>query len=386
MQTAIIVRYCEIHLKGKNRGYFEKLLKENIKNSLKEFEGVCLTPMHRRYLIEGYLENDLPLIEDKLKKIAGIHTYSVATVVENDYEKIQEAVLELVKDKSGTFKIDTNRADKRFPINSMQLSRELGGKVLEKYENNLKVDVLNPDFTVFVDIREDGKTFIYTNVVHTISGMPVGSAGKGLLLLSGGIDSPVAGYMMMKRGMKINALHFHSYPYTGEAAKEKVVDLAKILSEYNGGVNLYVASFTHIQEEIHKNCPEEFMITLMRRFMMRIAERLCKNLGDQAIITGESLGQVASQTIESITSSNSVVSMPVLRPLIGFDKNEIIDISRKIDSYETSILPYEDCCTVFLPKFPAIKPNLEKVIKAERSLDINGLIAEVFEKLEKISL
>lgn len=386
IKTAIIVRYCEIHLKGKNRGYFEKMLKENIKHSLKDFDGVSLVSMHRRYLIEGYNEEDLPFIEEKLKKIAGIHTYSVANVVANDFNEIEDAVMCLVKDLKGTFKIDTNRADKRFPMNSMEISRELGGKVLDKYENNLKVDVVNPDFTVFVDIREDGKTFVYTNIVHTMSGMPVGSAGKGLLLLSGGIDSPVAGYMMMKRGMKINALHFHSYPYTGEAAKEKVVDLAKILSEYNGGVNLYVASFTHIQEEIHKNCPEEFMITLMRRFMMRIAERLCKNLGDQAIITGESLGQVASQTIESITSSNSVVSMPVLRPLIGFDKNEIIDISRKIDSYETSILPYEDCCTVFLPKFPSIKPNIEKVKRAEEKLDVDGLIDEVFENLEKISL
>ena len=213
--------------------------------------------------------------------------------------------------------------------------------------------------------------------------MPVGSAGKGLLLISGGIDSPVAGYMTCKRGMKLDCIHFHSFPYTGEAAKEKVIELTKKVGEYNGGINLFVVSFTHIQEAIHKHCPEEFMITIMRRFMMRIAERLAKQQGDQAIITGESLGQVASQTIESITSSNSVVTMPVLRPLIAFDKLDIIEISRKIDTYETSILPYEDCCTVFLPKFPAIKPNLDRVIRAESKLDIEGLIDEAFKKIEK---
>jgi thiamine biosynthesis protein ThiI len=216
--------------------------------------------------------------------------------------------------------------------------------------------------------------------------MPVGSAGKGLLLISGGIDSPVAGYMTCKRGMKIDCLHFHSYPYTGQAAKEKVVELTRRVGEYNGGINLYVVSFTKIQEEIHKKCPEEFMITLMRRFMMRIAERLANKLGDQAIITGESLGQVASQTIESITSSNSVVTMPVLRPLIMFDKIDIIEISRKIDTYETSILPYEDCCTVFLPEYPAIKPNLEKVIKAESALDVESLIDEAMSNIELITL
>lgn len=386
MEKAIIIRYCEIHLKGKNRGYFEKLLRENIKYSLKEFN-VNLVSMHSRYLIENFDEFDLPLIEDKLKKIAGIHTYSIAYVVPNDFNEIERVVLELCEGKEGTFKIATNRADKTFTPDSMTCSMLLGGKVLEKYHNSLTVDVKNPDFTVFVDIREDGKTFIYTEVIHTMSGMPVGSAGKGLLLISGGIDSPVAGYMMVKRGMKLNCLHFHSYPYTGEAAKEKVIDLTKKLAEYNGGVNLYVVSFTKIQEAIHEKCPEEFMITMMRRFMMRIAERLAKRLGDQTVITGESLGQVASQTIESITSSNSVIeTLPVLRPLIGFDKNEIIDISKKIDTYDISILPYEDCCTVFLPKYPAIKPNMEKVLKAEANLDVESLIAEAMGNMEKIIL
>ena len=382
MKNAIIIRYCEIHLKGKNRGFFEKLLKDNIKNSLKGIN-CTFTAMHSRYLIEDFDEFDYDVITEKLQKIAGIHTYSRALVVENDIDKIFEAVSLLCKDKVGTFKVDTNRADKTFTPNSMQTSMLLGGKILELYSKNLSVDVKNPSFTVYVDIREDGKTFVYTDVVQCLSGMPVGSAGKGLLLISGGIDSPVAGYMTCKRGMKLNCLHFHSFPYTGEAAKEKVIELTKKVGEYNGGINLYIVSFTHIQEAIHEHCPKEFMITIMRRFMMRIAERLAKQQGDQAIITGESLGQVASQTIESITSSNSVVTMPVLRPLIAFDKLDIIEISKKIDAYETSILPYEDCCTVFLPKFPAIKPNLERVKRAESKLDVEGLIEEAFKNVEK---
>ena len=385
MTNAIIIRYCEIHLKGKNRGFFEKMLRENIKKSLKGIE-FTFTSMHSRYLIENFSDDDYLTICSKLDKIAGIHTYSKALVVNNDFEEIFLACKELCKDKIGTFKVETNRADKNFSPNSMQTSMLLGGRLLEIYGQNISVDVKNPSFTVYVDIREDGKSFIYTDVIHSLSGMPVGSAGKGLLLISGGIDSPVAGYMTCKRGMKLDCLHFHSYPYTGQAAKEKVIELTKRVGEYNGGINLYVVSFTKIQEEIHKKCPDEFMITLMRRFMMRIAERLALKIGGQAIITGESLGQVASQTIESITSSNSVVTMPVLRPLIMFDKNEIIDISRKIDTYETSILPYEDCCTVFLPDYPAIKPNLEKVINAESLLDVEGLIEDAMRGIEVINL
>ena len=382
MENAIILRYCEIHLKGKNRGQFEKMLKENIKRSLKEFD-ITFTTMHSRYLIENFDESDYELIIEKLKKIPGVHTFSKALVVDSEFEKIVNAAKLLCEGKTGTFKVATNRADKTFTPDSMETSRLLGGRLLEVYNKNLSVDVKNPSFTVYVDIREDGKTFVYNEVIKGLSGMPVGSAGKGLLLLSGGIDSPVAGYLTCKRGMKLNCLHFHSFPYTGEAAKEKVIELAKKVGEYHGGINLFVVSFTHIQEAIHKHCPEEFMITLMRRFMMRIAERLAKQQGDQTIITGESLGQVASQTIESITSSNSVVTMPVLRPLITYDKIDIIEISRKIDTYETSILPYEDCCTVFLPKYPAIKPNLDRVIKAESKLDVEALIDQAFLNVEK---
>lgn len=385
MEKCIIVRYCEIHLKGKNRGYFEKLLQTNIQNAL---SGIShkLKVMHSRYLIENYNDDEYNLIVEKLKKVAGVHTISPAMVVDSDYGAIKEVAFELCKDRSGTFKVETNRADKTFPLDSMSVSRNLGGDILENFPN-LKVDVKNPSFVVNVDIREDGKTFVYNEIIRCLSGMPVGSAGRGLLLISGGIDSPVAGYLTCKRGMKVDCLHFHSFPYTGEAAKQKVIDLTKRIGDFNGGINLYIVSFTHIQEAIHKNCPEEFMITLMRRFMMRIAERLAKRLGDQAIITGESLGQVASQTIESITSSNSVVeNLPVLRPLIMFDKLDIIEISKKIDTYDISVLPYEDCCTVFLPKFPAIKPNLEKVIQAESRLNVEDLIAEALDNIERISL
>ena len=385
MEKCIIVRYCEIHLKGKNRGYFEKLLQTNIQNAL---SGIShkLKVMHSRYLIENYNEDEYNLIVEKLKKVAGVHTISPAMVVDIDYGAIKEVAFELCKDRSGTFKVETNRADKTFPLDSMSVSRNLGGDILENFPD-LKVDVKNPSFVVNVDIREDGKTFVYNEIIRCLSGMPVGSAGRGLLLISGGIDSPVAGYLTCKRGMKVDCLHFHSFPYTGEAAKQKVIDLTKRIGDFNGGINLYIVSFTHIQEAIHKNCPEEFMITLMRRFMMRIAERLAKRLGDQAIITGESLGQVASQTIESITSSNSVVeNLPVLRPLIMFDKLDIIEISKKIDTYDISVLPYEDCCTVFLPKFPAIKPNLEKVIQAESRLNVEDLIAEALDNIERISL
>lgn len=381
MEKAIVIRYSEIHLKGKNRGYFEKLLKENIKNSLNGFN-YRFTAMHSRYMIDGYDENDEATIEAKLSKIAGIHTYSRALVMDSTLENIVDAAKEMCKGKTGFFKVATNRADKRFFPHSMEVSEIVGGKLLETYHKDLKVRVKDPDFTVSVDIREDGKTFVYTENIHGIGGMPVGSAGRGMLLISGGIDSPVAGYMMAKRGMKLDAVHYHSFPYTGEAAKEKVIELSRLVGEYNGGIRLHVVPFTHIQETIHEKCHEEYMITMMRRFMMRIAERLAQKRGGQAIVTGESLGQVASQTIESMTSSNSVVKMPVLRPLVAFDKADIIKISREIGAYETSILPYEDCCTVFLPRFPVIRPNLKKVEEMEKALDIDELIGEALANVE----
>lgn len=385
MKKVIIVRVCEIFLKGKNRFYFVNLLESNIKKALSgiKFE---IVKLQMRYLIEDFDESDYEIIMSKLLKVSGIHTLSSALCVESDVEEIAQAAISVCEGQKGSFKVETNRADKTFSMHSVELSAEIGGRILERFNKNLWVDVKKPSFVVHVDIRENGETLVYSGVIKGVGGMPVGSSGKGFLMLSGGIDSPVAGYMMCKRGMKLSAVHFHSYPYTGEAAKEKVITLGKKLSEYSSGMTLYVVKFTHIQEEIHKKCSEEFMITMMRRFMMRITERLAEMHGGQAIITGESLGQVASQTTESITSSNSVVTMPVFRPLIAFDKIETIEIANKIDTYETSILPYEDCCTVFLPKFPVIKPRMEKVLKEESKLDVDELVESALKDVEVIEL
>ena len=385
MNKVIIVRVCEIFLKGKNRFYFVNLLEENIKKAL---DGIKydLVKLQMRYLVENFDEDKYDLIMSKLLKVCGIHTMSVAYCVESDVDKIAEAAIAECEDMKGSFKVETNRADKTFPLHSVELSAEIGGRILEKYGKDLYVDVKKPKNILKIDIRENGQSLIYKDVIKGVGGMPVGSSGKGFLMLSGGIDSPVAGYMMAKRGMKLAAVHFHSYPYTGEAAKEKVITLGKMISEYSAGMTLYVVKFTEIQEKIHKKCSEEFMITMMRRFMMRITERLANYHGGQAIITGESLGQVASQTTESITSSNSVVTMPVFRPLIAFDKLETIEIANKIGTYETSILPYEDCCTVFLPKFPAIKPRMDRVLKEESRLDVEELIKRAMQNVEVIEL
>ena len=382
MQQVVIVRYCEIHLKGNNRGYFEKVFLQNLEKALR---GIC-HEIHRpsgRYIVDGFDKGCAEEIEDRLSKVFGTHTLSVAYRVASQMDEIWEAV-RAVAPQSGTFKVQTNRAGKSFPLDSMAMNAEIGGRLLE-YNPNLRVDVRAPQSIVYIDIRENGSTLVYNNMREGAGGMPVGTAGKGMLLLSGGIDSPVAGHMIAKRGMTLEGLHFHSYPYTNMQAREKVEELARILSEYACGFRLHVVSVTHIQEEIHKHCPDEMMITLLRRFMMRIAERLAKANGAQCIVTGESLGQVASQTIEGMTSSNSVVqSMPVLRPLVGFDKTEIIERARHIGTFETSILPYEDCCTVFLPRHPLIRPDLEKVERAEARLDVEALIEESLSGAETV--
>lgn len=381
MKNAIIIRYCEIHLKGKNKSYFERLLVESIQKSIKDVKHT-FKKINTRYLIEDYDEADASYIISKLKKVCGIHSISPAKVVPNDFDSIRDCAVEVTKGKSGEFKVNTNRADKKFPMHSVEVSREIGGVLLDNYAPAIKVNVIEPQFVVNIDIRESGETLIYTDVIKGLGGLPTGSSGKGMLMISGGIDSPVAGFMLAKRGMRLEAVHFHSYPYTSDAALDKVKTLAGMVAEYSGGLKLHVVKFTHIQEEIHKKCPDDLMITMMRRFMMRIAERVGKQNGCQAIITGESLGQVASQTIESITTSNAVVTMPMLRPLIAFDKLDIIEISNKIGTFETSILPYEDCCTVFLPKFPATKPKMEVVLKAEKNLDVDALIEEAISTIE----
>ncbi len=383
MKKVIIIRYAEIFLKGKNRGFFERAFETNINRALKGYS--CrLIKQSGRYLVEDFDEFDAEDILENLKKVFGVHTLSLAYETSSDLPAIFE-VAKLLLQETGTFKVESHRGDKKYPLTSVEISKELGGMILDYTKGKLRVDVHKPSFTIRVDIRENGRALVFGAFIEGANGMPVGTAGKGLLLLSGGIDSPVAGHMMAKRGMVVDCLHFHSYPYTNMQAKEKVIDLAKILAKYTCGTTLYTVSVTHIQEAIHEKCKPELMITLLRRFMYRIAERQAQRLGAQCIITGESLGQVASQTIEGVTSSNSVVeALPVLRPLIGFDKNEIIDRSVKMGAYETSILPFEDCCTVFLPDFPATRPKLKDILFEERKLDVEALIEEAFQSVEKI--
>ncbi len=385
MKKVIIIRYAELYLKGKNRGFFERAFESNLRKALSGFEHEFVKNTGR-YLIKSFYEEDTESILESVKKVFGVHTLSVAYETDSDMESIFEAAKLLIR-PSGTFKVESHRGDKKYPLTSVEISKKLGGMLLEYAQGALSVDVRSPSFTVRVDIREQGKALVFGEFIEGANGMPVGTAGKGLLLLSGGIDSPVAGYMMAKRGMNVDCLHFHSYPYTNMQAKEKVVELAKILSDYTCGTKLCTVSVTHIQEAIHEKCRPDFMITLLRRFMYRIAERHAKRIGALCLITGESLGQVASQTIEGITSSNSVMEeLPVLRPLISFDKNEIIDISVKMGTYETSILPYEDCCTVFLPDFPVIRPKMKDILQEEAKLDVEGLIAEAMDSLERIEL
>lgn len=383
LKKVIVIRYSEIFLKGKNFAYFEKKLLSNISEKLEGLAEVKRT--NKRFLVENFDEKKEKKIIEILKTVFGICSISVAVMLDTDLKAIDDYVASL-KIKSNTFRVTVNRADKRFPLTSIDYSKSLGGLVL-KSNPHLKVDLHNPEVTIYVDIRESGYTLVYTDVIEMSGGMPVGTSGSGLLLLSGGIDSPVAGYMMARRGMTINALHFHSYPYTSQNAKDKVIELAKIMKKYTGGFKLHIVSFTHIQESIHKFCDGDFMITLMRRIMFRIAERLAKQNNYQSIITGENLGQVASQTVESMTVTNAVVNdLPIFRPLISFDKEDISRVAQKIGTFETSILPYEDCCTVFLPKHPVIKPKLEKCLKEESKLDIEELISEALKNIEVIEI
>ena len=383
--NTILIRYGEIFLKGNNRGYFESALAKNIRTALENFKFKFVRAQNR-FLLEDYDEAYETDIIDKLTKIFGIHSVSVAVKVKSTEEELEKAAVLMMKDKSGTFRVTVNRADKKIQKSSMELAARLGGAVLES-NPNLTVNLHVFDTDLYVDIRENGLSYLFTDKIMGAGGMPVGTAGAGMVLLSGGIDSPVAAYMMAKRGLKLHAIHFHSAPYTSEMAKQKVVNLAGIVKNYSGPIVLHVIPFTDVQLKIHEKCPAELMITIMRRFMMRIAERVAKANSCGALITGESLGQVASQTMESITVTNGVIEdLPVFRPLIGMDKTEIMDIARNIDTYDTSILPYEDCCTVFLPKNPVIRPKLETVLKAEAKLDVETLIAACIENQEIINV
>lgn len=384
MKEVILLRYGEMFLKGKNYSFFDKTLFNNIKNVVKKHD--CkIEKISGRYVVSGFNDFNKDEVISSLTKIFGLVSLSVATELSNDMAEIENFCESIRIDKK-TFKVDVKRADKRFPLKSFEFAAKLGGIVL-KNNRGLKVDVHTPEVVVSVDIRESGKTYVSYDKIACVGGMPIGTAGKSMLLLSGGIDSPVACFQMAKRGLTINAIHFHSYPYTSEQAKDKVITLAKLLTPYVGHINLHIVPFTKIQEEIHKCCDEEYMVILVRRFMMDIAERVANNSGCTSLITGESLGQVASQTVESITATNNAVKLlPVFRPLIGMDKSEIMEISKAIGTYETSILPYEDCCSVFLPDSPVTKPKLDRIARNEEKLDRETLINDAIENIEVMKI
>ena len=385
MEKIILVKYGEIFLKGKNRSFFEKMLQENIKNSLSNLNCEVLK-IPGRFIVSKYEEKNEQKVISLLLKQAGIFSVSPAVLIETNLGVMKKTAVSLMEDEVGTFKVVSNRADKTFEINSMEVSRLLGGEILRNNQL-LKVDVNKPEHVLNVDIRENNRTRMFLKTYQGIGGLPVGSAGKGLLLLSGGIDSPVAGYMLAKRGVKVSAVHFHSYPYTSNFAREKVEDLAKLLTPYTGDLTIYMVSMTELQEQIHAHCDDAYMITLLRRGMFTIAERLCRKYDRKMIITGENLGQVASQTIESMTVVSEVVKhTPIIRPLVAFDKYEIINIAKKIDTYETSIKPFEDCCTVFLPDNPVVKPVLYKVKKEQSKIDFDAILDRAMESVEIVEI
>ena len=388
MDHVLLVRYGEIHLKGLNRPHFESLLKKAMSRALKEFEGVQVSKGEGRYYVTGFAQKDMSAVIEKLTRVFGIHSISPAVVCEKDLETIYQVSCQLSQEyldihnlKSATFKVAARRSDKRFAMKSMELAREAGARILD-HVSGLTVDVHHPDFMVNIEVRE--QVYLYVDSIPGQGGMPLGSSSKAMVLLSGGIDSPVSAFMIARRGVILEAIHFHSFPYTSEKAKQKVIDLAGILSEYCGPIKLHVVNFTEIQMEIHEKCPPEELVIIMRRIMMRIAQRVAEREGARALVTGESIGQVASQTMDSLYVTNSVVQIPVFRPLIGMDKQEIMEKAMKIGTYETSILPYEDCCTVFVPKHPVTRPKLEKIEASEMNLDIDDLVEKGLEGIEVI--
>ena len=379
MKEIIIIKYDKLTTKKGNRKVFIKMLVKNINNILKGLEYKINYDRVRMY-IEC---NDSKEIIEKLKKVFGIHEIVICNRVINDVDEIKDKVLEIMKEKEfNTFKVNTKRADKSFEIHSMDFNNIIGGHILKNI--NCKVDVHNPDIEVKIEIRPEG-TFIYTNGIKGLGGYPVGIQGKGLLMLSGGIDSPVAGYLALKRGVDLECIYFDSPPHTSIEAKNKVKKLAELINAYSGNIKLNIVPFTKLQEEIYKNVPDSYVITIMRRMMYRIATKVAQNRNCKVIINGESIGQVASQTLTSISVINNVTTMPVIRPVSCMDKLEIIDISNKIGTYETSILPYEDCCTIFLPQHPVINPDLEKCIEYESNFDYKILLDECIKNIELVT-
>lgn len=387
MIPIILVRYGEIHLKGQNRPRFEKMLKDSMSAAVRRFGG-SVKKGDGRFYVRHIEQSQIPAAMDALCKVFGVHSVSPAYEMEKDLSAVCQKAAELAQAEmerlglsSASFKVKGKRSDKRYPLSSMEVAAEVGGYILE-HVPGLSVDVKNPQLTVYVEMRE--QAYVYTSILPGKGGMPLGSSGKAMLLLSGGIDSPVAGYMVASRGVYLEAVHYHSFPYTSERAKEKVLALARLLAQYTGPIRLHIVHFTEIQMAIYEKCPEEQLTILMRRYMMKIAERVALENQCQAIVTGESIGQVASQTIASLHVTNSAVELPVFRPLIGMDKDEIIERARTIGTFETSILPYEDCCTVFVPKHPVTRPNLRKIELSEKLLEEEALIADALSKTETI--
>ena len=384
MKEIILIKNGELALKGLNRCNFEDILIKNIRRRLRDLGAVTIKKAQSAIYIEPQDEGfDFDEALSRVKLIFGIAGFSRACVCEKTMEDILAKSTDYLAEplsKVKTFKVESKRADKRFPLTSPEISREVGGLILSKF-HHLKVDVHNPDITVYVEIR-DTNAYVRAEQLQGAGGLPVGTAGTASILISGGIDSPVAAWTMAKRGLRLNAIHFASPPYTSPRAEMKVKTLLSRVARYSGCINLAIVPFTEIQDEIAKNCPEEYFTLIMRRMMMRIAEKIAKNSGSLALITGESLGQVASQTLPALVTTDYVTTMPVLRPLIGMDKEEIVSISRNIDTFETSILPYEDCCTVFTPKHPKTRPTLESCADAESSLAVDELIEKAISQTE----
>ncbi len=385
MEKIILVRYTEIHLKGLNRPFFEKKLISNMKGALR---GISCKIRHEqgRIYVCSIPEQSFDDASDRLTRVFGIHSISPAYVVDKEWDNVVSMSYELMGrelERSGktSFKVFARRSDKHYFMNSDGINREIGHLMLEKFPQ-LHVDIHNPEISLCIEIRDSA--YIYCEEIPCANGMPIGSSGKATLLISGGIDSPVAGYMMAKRGLVLSAVHFYSYPYTSERARDKVIDLARLLSRYAGPIRLFLVPFTDIQMKIYDECPEKETTVIMRRLMMKIAERIALSEEARALITGEALGQVASQTLESLCVTNDAVSMPVFRPLIGFDKDEIMSLARKIGTYETSILPYEDCCTVFVPKHPVTRPEVADLRASEAAVDFEPMIEKAMEETELI--
>lgn len=388
---SFLIKYGEIGIKGKNRYLFEDALVRQMRFALKNVDGSFnVHKAQGRVYVDCEGEYDYEETIESLKRVFGIvGICPVVRVEDQGFEQLSKDVLaymdEMYPDKNQTFKVEARRSKKQYPLNSMELNCEIGGIILDAFPE-MKVDVHNPDIRLTVEVREE--IYLYSEIIPGPGGMPVGTNGDAMLLLSGGIDSPVAGYMISKRGVGLHATYFHAPPYTSERAKEKVVDLAKQVSKYAGPIRLHVVNFTDIQLYIYEKCPHEELTIIMRRYMMKIAEHFAKENGCLGLITGESIGQVASQTMQSLLATNAVCTLPVYRPLIGFDKRDIIEISQKIDTYETSIQPFEDCCTIFVAKHPVTKPNLERIEKSEKNLDekIDELVKTAIETTEVIKV